>query len=304
MKAPPRWNQDEIRIGLELAVAAFRIERMQEPLDFYLDRFDDYQGRVEELFETTVDLTELDETALGVLTDERLLEAFRYLAGPPISTDDLKTVADVNSLAASRLRDDPNMVRRIVEVVLQGLDRRRFPWMENGGREPTETEKRAAVVASAALMAASRASTTRRNTTKAEQEAKVGACLVGIGLTRVPTRNVPNLVAAPALGEFCGESYLGPHKADFIVRLWDSRVMPIECKVSNSSVNSVKRLNEAKSKAKDWLHDFGATQVVPTAVLSGVYKLHNLEEAQERNLSLFWAHDVTSLAEWIIATRG
>ena len=44
-------------------------------------------------------------------------------------------------------------------------------------------------------------------------------------------------------------------------------------------------------------------QVVPTAVLSGVYKLHNLEEAQTRGLTLFWAHALTEMLEWIDRTR-
>jgi len=60
--------------------------------------------------------------------------------------------------------------------------------------------------------------------------------------------------------------------------------MPIECKVSNSSLNSVKRLNnDAAVKAVGWKRDFGLRQVVPAAVLGGVYNLHNLLEAQDQH---------------------
>ena len=49
--------------------------------------------------------------------------------------------------------------------------------------------------------------------------------------------------------------------------------MPLECKASNSATNSYKRVNhEAASKAETWLQDFGRSQVVPAAVLSGVFK--------------------------------
>ena len=106
MIEPPRWTRDELQMGLEASTEIFRRERLEEPLEDYLEGFDDYQGRVEDLFETTVDLTDLDETALDILTDARLLEAFRYLAGPPISTDDLKTVAETRSLNANRLRTE------------------------------------------------------------------------------------------------------------------------------------------------------------------------------------------------------
>ena len=34
-------------------------------------------------------------------------------------------------------------------------------------------------------------------------------------------------------------------------------------------------------------------------VLSGVYKLRNLSDAQERGLTIFWAHDLKSLTDWI-----
>jgi hypothetical protein len=90
-----------------------------------------------------------------------------------------------------------------------------------------------------------------------------------------------------------------------VVGLWDGRVVPIECKVSNSATNSVKRLNnDAASKAEAWRIDFGAMQVIPTAVLSGVYKLHNLEDAQQRGLKLFWAHDIARLTDWVASTKG
>jgi hypothetical protein len=93
-------------------------------------------------------------------------------------------------------------------------------------------------------------------------------------------------------------------EADLVVRLWDERVMPIECKVSNSSINSVKRLNnDAAAKAEEWIKDFGQTQVVPVAVLSGVYKLHNLENAQSRGLTIYWAHRLDDLVDWIAATN-
>ena len=80
--------------------------------------------------------------------------------------------------------------------------------------------------------------------------------------------------------------------------------MPIECKASNSATNSVKRLyNDVAAKAEARRIDFGALQVVPAAVLSGVYNVHNLEDAQNRGLTLFWGHNLVLLTEWIEKTR-
>jgi hypothetical protein len=80
--------------------------------------------------------------------------------------------------------------------------------------------------------------------------------------------------------------------------------MPIECKVSNSSLNSVKRLNnDAAAKAASWINDLGKLHVVPTAVLSGVYNLRNLQDAQDRGLMLIWAHRLSDLTDWIESTK-
>jgi hypothetical protein len=296
---PPVWTREQLEIDRLKAIAIFRNERLEEPLEDYLEAFDEYQGRIEELLETTVDLSQLESAALEVLTDPHLQEAFRYLAAPPISEDDLTVLAEAPSLARGPLQRNPEHVKRLIEVVRVVLDRRRFSWVVEN-REPTEAERGAAVMASAALMAASRVQTKRRTLGKQQQEAHVTEALKELGLKEVRPREIPNVSIAPAPGEFCGESVLGSRKGDIIVRLWDHRVMPIECKVSNSSLNSVKRLNnDAAVKAVSWKRDFGVRQVVPTAVLSGVYNLHNLLDAQERGLTLFWAHDLAPLTTWI-----
>lgn len=303
MSQPPIWTQEQLEEKRLQAIEIFRSRRMEEPLEQYLAHFDEYQGVVEELLESTVDLTNLDETLLGVLTTPKLREAFRYLAGPPISDDDLRVVAEA-VLTKQRLERDPEMVNRIRRVVLSGLDRRRFPWVVES-REPTEAERLAAVIGSASLIATRRLETNRRSEGKREQEEAVHAALRSLGFKQVGSRKVFVLGDAPAPGEFCAESELGKRKADVLVGLWDRRVMPIECKVSNSSTNSVKRLNnDAAIKAEVWRSDFGKLQVVPAAVLGGVYKLHNLTDAQTRGLAIFWGHDLAMLTNWIDATKA
>ncbi len=110
----------------------------------------------------TVELTDLRNNGLQVLTDVKLMEAFRYLAAPPISTDDLTTLAETASLTKKRLREDDDLVQRVIDLVLIALDRRRFAWVREN-REPTEQEKMSAVIASAALIATQRLGTSRRH---------------------------------------------------------------------------------------------------------------------------------------------
>jgi hypothetical protein len=250
----------------------------------------------------SADLTQIEAKAQVILTYPHLLEAFRYSAGPPLSADDLKTLSEA-VLTPGRLKKDEAMLRRIVEVVRLGLDRKRFPWVAEG-RVPTGEERAVAVLASSALMAVRRVGTARRNAGKDAQELLVESALLAAGLTKVDAREIATLNRAPGAGEFCRESMLGSRKADLIVRLWDHRIMPIECKVSNSALNSIKRVNnDAAVKAETWIKDFGTRNIVPAAVLSGVYQVRHLADAQRRGLALFWAHDLQALVAWIESAR-
>jgi hypothetical protein len=271
--SPPWWSDGTFREDSGEAIRLFREVRMQEPLEQYLQEFDAYCGTVESLIASTADLSQLSDSAVDLLTQPDLLTAIRYLASPAISEDDLKVLAEA-VLSPKRLRADPDMARRVIDTVLLGLDRNRFPWVSEG-REPTDAERDTAAVSTAALIATQKVQTARRTSAKDDQEDAVAACLVSKGLSEVPRRSVTNASHLPEPGEFCPESLFGSRKADLIVRLWDGRSMPIECKVSNSSTNSVKRLNnDAVVKAKTWIEEFGTTNVVPTAVLSGAQPPH------------------------------
>lgn len=275
---------------------------MKEPLEAYLEAFDKYRAAVEGLLRMTNDLANITSVAAEVLAEPLLLDAVRYLAGPPMSEDDLKVLAEA-SLAPGRIRRNPDMARRILETVLLGLDRNRFPWVMQR-RDPTEAERAAAAMASAALIASSRVMTDRRTESSVAQEQSIAAALRNAGLTGVPRRTIRTLDNAPARGEFCGESLFAERKADLVIRLWDGRAMPMECKVSNSYTNSVKRLNnDAAVKARYWLDAFGSLQTVPAALLAGVFKLANLEQAQLRGLNIFWSHDPDALVAFVEATR-
>lgn len=300
---PPRWDTARLELDRTKAIEVFRDERVKEPLEKYLDAFEKYRDAFDELLEETVDLHELSKKATDVLSNSVMREALRYLPGPPISLDDLKTVSQVKSLTKKALALEAGSTDRVVETIMMGLDRRRFPWLSEN-REATELERSSAVTASAALIAMRKVETARRNEGKQAQEEHVRDILLSEGLHQVETRHVQMLSDAPAPGEFCMESLLGQRKADIIVGLWNRRVMPIECKVSNSGTNSIKRLNnDAAAKAEAWRLDFGASQVVPSAVLSGVFNLRNLEDAQNRHLTLFWDHSLNELLQFISRTK-
>lgn len=304
MKSPPRWTDSQLTAGVVTARRLFRHERLDEPLERWKATFALYEAQFHRLFDDygIADPAALSAEQVAAIFRDQLGDALRYLAGPPISADDLKVLADA-SLAPGRIAADTDQAQRILDTILQAVDPRRFPWI-TAGRAPTDAEKSAAILASAALITAQRVSTDRRNEGKEAQERAVKDYLRTLGFVEVPTRNIRTLTDAPGLGEFCAEAMVGSRKADIPVRLYDGRLMPIECKVSNSATNSVKRINnDAAVKAGIWHREFGTNQVVPTAVLSGVFKVLNLVQAQTGGLTLFWAHELQELGDFIESTR-
>jgi hypothetical protein len=168
----------------------FREERMREPLEEYVAQFEDARDAFEDILAATIDLTQLSDKALEIVGDKRLLTALRYLPGPRVSLDDLKVLAET-SLAPKHLRSDPDLALKIVDTILIGLDRRRFPWLSPGQeREATDEERASAVLASAALLATRRVETIRRNLGKQNQEERVKQTLRDAGFKEVKRRKI------------------------------------------------------------------------------------------------------------------
>jgi len=299
---PQLWEPDQLDSDIADAIEVFRKERFEESAEAYPTEFDNVITNVETLLEQTQDLTAIAESARDVVGSDGLLQALRYLAAPPISEDDFKVLVNFSS---KRQLKSPEVMQRIVDTIRATLDRRRFPWVGEN-RLPSEVEKQAAIMASAALMASQHIQTWRRNEAKRRQEEAVKEALRKSGLKEVPTppTGIRTPAEGPKPGEFCGETMLGSRKADIVVMLWDNRLMPIECKVSNSYLNSVKRLNnDAAVKARTWTKEFGQF-IVPTAVISGVFKRSNIEAAQSDGLTIIWAHRLGDLTAFIDRTRS
>lgn len=304
MIPPPRWSQAELQAEADAAKKLFRDERLLEPLEKWKKTVDQHRALYSQLFRvyklrdpaklSAKDVAELFKTGFG--------DALRYMTGPPISQADLEVLAEC-TVAPGRLAKNPKEAERIQEIISKAIDPARFPWVAEK-REPTPEEESSAILASAVLITAQRASTDRRSEGKNAQEAMVKKKLVEMGFTERRPRSIQTLGDAPNPGEFSGESFVGSRRADIPVRLLDGRLMPIECKVSNSSTNSVKRLNnDAQVKAAIWHRELGTNQVVPAALLSGVFNVLNLEQAQTGGLTLFWAHRLDQLASFINATK-
>jgi hypothetical protein len=144
----------------------------------------------------------------------------------------------------------------------------------------------------------------RRGDEKSAVEGAVKGLLVGMGWRLAPirpARGIQKLLSdSPEARTFATQTNLGSDNADVIVRLDDGRLLAIECKGSNSEINSRKRLNkEAAQNARAWIARFGSDQIVLAAALQGVFKARSVAEAQDTPMAIFWSHRLDDLREFV-----
>lgn len=291
--AAPRWTPERIESDRARALDQFVATWSGQGTRDYAAKLSEFSEFVRALFAATKDLRELSGDTFT--QHPALLQAARFITVPPVSADDLKTLIGGN---LSTKQPDATRASEAARIVRSAWDPVRFPWLVSN-REPTDQERDAAIPWTASIWAIEAMRTARRNASSKAEERKTSEALAAAGYAEVGRRPVQSLDDLPR-GVFAEESMLGAHRCDRPVRLHDGRLLAIECKVSNSTINSRKRLNgDCGAKAADWRRQFGE-QVIPAAVLEGVYSLGNLHEAQDRQgITLFWAHDLQPLTDFV-----
>lgn len=291
----PRWSEETLEADRQLAIAVFISQRGKEGTAMYEATFRRIQPLVTKLFVATDDLLDFRPEVFSA--EPALVAPARFLAGPPVSEDDLDTLAGARIKGKKAL--DPALAERVAEVIRIAWDPIRFPWIKDN-RRPQSGERNAAIDWTCGVWAVEMMRTLRRTESSKRQEASVAELLLGAGLKEIRVRKAIMSVDDLPRQTFCREVLLGGIKCDLPVRLADGRILALECKVSNSATNSVKRLiREVGGKAKTWQTLFG-TQVLTGAVLTGVYKLSNLIEAQDSfGTAIFWEHRLEPLREFV-----
>lgn len=303
----PFWTDAELADRREREIAVF-VGRWDQVLGSrYRELYEAAVGEVWELFRCSDDLRHLatDEDFLARRENRNLRAAARALAAPYLSEDNYKVIA--KTLGPTR-------------PIVAMLDTLRVPWMRPGHiGHPTTTEAADAVHSTAMQMALRRHETELRVGPAQDQEQQVRARLVGLGLTFVEPAAVRarlasrtgydvaqgiearNLDLALQPGEFTSEFLCAGTKCDIPIRTTAGRLFALECKVSNSSTNSTKRLiREVVGKEGTWRTAFGQDTLVG-GYLAGVFSVKNLKDAQERSVLLFFDHDPKALDEFVRA---
>lgn len=301
------WTFDQITEDCEESTRLFRLRRMHEPLGDYLAEFTGAQAAASHVIDCLQALlnSPTDQTLLAeIVGNPAFFTALRYLTAPPISVDDMETVL-CRSVSATAMRTDAMFAEEVVELIRQTIDPKRFPWL-TAGTTPTGEELHIAKVSTAVAATIQRVQTKRRGDEKKDLEGAVVRLLDGIGFRKISTPRNPILSTEdlPKAGEYMTGATLGRDNGDCVIGLYDRRRLVVECKSSNSEINSRKRLNkEVVKDARNWDEQFGA-QVLTAAALRGVFKPAYVHEAQDTPIMILWAHRLDDLEAFIESTKS
>lgn len=302
-KLPSICSPLRIHRDTEVARGEFRARRLEDPLRDYDIQYPTARAAADTVVDALTRLLAVpaDRDSLASLVGGKATySALRSVAASPISADDLDTLLR-KKINKTALRNNQPLADSLAGLLSSCLDPNRFPWVA-GGRNATAVELEAAKLATAVLTAVSAVQAGRRGQESTDLEGRVASILAAAGYMHVvkPRGGIANISQFPNPGEFMKTCKLGGHNADLVVRLFDGRLLPVECKASNSEVNGYKRLNkEVVVDARDWSHRYGADTVVPAAALRGVFKASNVAEAQRAGVYIFWWHRMDALKRFL-----
>jgi hypothetical protein len=320
--APRIWSQGELAQQAQVALDEFVDRRLAEPEGTYATHFKARRKALVRLFRKLSPVDALNPSVdrlREVIADEEMFAALRYVAGPPVSEDDLGVLVtrSVGGIAQKALAEDDALPVAVLKLICKMSDPFRFPWIP-AARQPTPREIREAIAMTSALHASQALQTERRGYGRAVEQSLVTR-LEAMGYVKVTGgRSKSKLMAGqpllapyppkgkvtqpshhPAFPHFYGECTVYGRKVDLFIALKSGVMIALEAKDSSSALNSTKRLlNDTAAKAKHYQAAAGKN-IISVALLSGVFKVEDLAQAQAAGLYLVWAHDLDEFVAWI-----
>lgn len=313
-RPPASWTEKELRKDAATARRRFVKERraaLSREQSEYANWRAKFVTTVDGLLVASKDLRELSGTALE---RREFLDLARYLAVPPISLDDLDTLTDscfglwVNQMTERGSRPSSSEFAAAAAIISERFDHHRAPWLKEG-RKPNKGERQAFLEWMGSIPAVSKLTTARRGARSRKQEDLTRSA---VKAARYLPATTPGRLRDPAKemdpGTYSAKSrLLQGTSMDVPVRLVDRHAtgqlfLAIECKVSNSSLNSRKRLLEVNSKRQTWDSSGVVHRFRTAAVLAGVFDIPRLIEAQDVGILIFWEHRLKDLTEFLRMT--
>ena len=288
---PPLWTDAELAESAQMSLDEFVNRRLAEPGGRYVEHLRARQAAIVRLFKALrgVNAAAPDPAIVrAVVRDAELFDALRYIAGPPVSEDDIGVLVtrQIAGIRRSDLARDDTLPVDVLKLLCRLADPWRLPWIA-AGQPPTARELRRAIDSTTILHACQSLQTERRGHGR-NVEKRLEERLVKLGFVKISGRTT--IVASspyprngkitqpnhhPTWPNFYGECTVYGRKVDMFIAPATGRMIALEAKDSSSALNSTKRLlNDTAAKARHYQEQAGKN-VISVALLSGVFKLED-----------------------------
>lgn len=310
-RPPESWTADELARDAAESRRRFSDERLAalaREQAVYGSWMGTYGEAVRALLEASDDLRRLTGEALK---SRAVLDMARYAAAPLISLDDLDTLTDscfgnwVGQKTEAGLRPVEEAFEAAARIIAERVDRNAAQWLAED-RAPTAGERQSFIRAIASIRAIGKVTTARRLEGSARQEQATREAARAAGYEPVsPPGTLTDPIGQMPPGSFAAKSRrLGGTNMDVPIRLRAGHptgllFLAVEAKVSNSSINSRKRLLEVTRKRETWDASGQIYSFRTAAVLAGSFDVPRLFEAQEAGVMIFWEHRLGDLTAFL-----
>ncbi len=226
----------------------------------------------------------------------------RQMLAPPLSQDQFAIICPAYNKGLEN-KDRPlpeNKAELVAEAFLAMRDTHLLPWLSED-RLPSAGEVQHVVTAVTPLLASQLHLTAKRTASSTAQEEAVVALLGAKKWERLPSRLVDRgaiLAAKQFMKKTKFATTTRPQEVDIACGLGATMVLAMECKVSNDTTNSVKRINDVLKKASAWRDHWGSF-VKPAALLQGTIGYKDVQRLIHAGVTVFWSHDLPRFERWI-----
>lgn len=228
---PPLWNEETLARHAQSALDDFVARRLQEASDRYIEILGESRKAFSNLVRRlgSIDSSNPEPGFVRTIVARRdLRRALRYVAGPPVSEDDLGVLVThkVKRLSNKDLKQNDALSAEVLKLICRLADAGRFPWLQDR-RRPRVHELKQAIRATAVLLASQTMQTERRAYGRAVERALRERLQAG-GYAKVAAPNKGRITAPvhmpPAL-TFYGECSVHGRRTDLLIGLPDGRAI-------------------------------------------------------------------------------
>jgi hypothetical protein len=234
----------------------------------------------------------------------RATRVLRFLMAPPKSQDQFHLLCKAYGKGSENSGSPISSERALAidAAFSEWRDIELSSWLDSN-RSPSLKEIRAVFLHAAPMMAQQKIQTQKRMDASAFQEQSVADLLLDDDWTYQSARTIDRAKGIERKHFLQKARFTAGSRTkeiDVAIGLGQAFILALECKVSNDSTNSTKRLNDISEKADAWRAEYGRT-LKTGAMLQGVYRADDVLELAQGGVEVFWLHDLPRFARWVSA---